>query len=210
MNYGKNINPLKDLCKLDRDIWVTASNTGIEEKEIRESLDFCAKVRDMVRGKKVLEVCSGHGLVGNILVKKYGCKQVTQVDLLDTKAGFRSIQDFNNNSRVYKELLNINEYEKMEDLEYDCVVGVHCCGDLTDAAIDIAINKKADIGVSPCCYHRVKSNNMKELFGSRGVDIIRCNKLFENGYTVSIRKMKSNITKMDKIIIGRKKDEERR
>ena len=40
---------------------------------------------------------------------------------------------------------------------HQCVVGLHACGDLTDNAIEAAINNQSAIIVSPCCYHAIDS-----------------------------------------------------
>lgn len=207
MNFGKKIDCMNDLCKTDRNIWVAAESARICEKEIKESFDFAYKIRRLVRHKNVLEVCCGHGLVGNILITKGWSKYVAQTDIHETKAHERLLMELNNNARIFFYMLDILKNQKeIDKLEFDIVIGVHCCGNLTDEALDIALRNNKEIAVVPCCYH--KSDEIEKrymhLFGNLGLDIHRTNRLIEKGYDVRLKTLKANITPMNRVIVGLK------
>ena len=208
LNWSKAINPLTDLCKTDRNIWVTACTLGIREKEIRESFDFTDRVHELTKGKRVLEIGCGHGLVGSILIEKGYAKTVTMLDKRITKANSKIISALNNHTRLFFNLKDAADPSALENLEFDAVIGVHACGDLTDTLIDIAIRKGASVAVATCCMDKLRNPKMRkylQIYGELGVEIKRVQKLMDAGYEVSVRSLKSSITPKNRIIMGKKK-----
>lgn len=208
MNWGKKINPNTDLCYTDMRIWKNAINLcSVSEKEVRESFNFVEVIKKKIQsGNIVLELCCGHGLIGQILIQKHLVKSVIQICNIETKS--HQLLELINNSFSDIYFYNWDIYEKENEIlkfDYDAVIACHACGGLTDKVIDFAIKKDKNIFVCPCCYHY---NLPKELvkiysqFGSNGVNIYRISKLMLSGYNTSVRELKSNITPLNKVIIG--------
>ena len=206
-NWAEDINPMKDLCKTDRDIWIAAMASRIKMKEIRESFDFAHRIRKFLKKKNsVLEVCCGHGLVSNILVEKGWIGYTYQIDIQETKGHERLLSMLNNSHRIFFYERNLYDLDFVKELDIDGIIGVHCCGSLTDLVIQIAILKNIDIAVVPCCYGKVKRDNrtrrIRGLFGDIGVDAIRTSRLMEQDYSVKLKKLNESITPMNNLIIG--------
>lgn len=206
-NWAEDINPMKDLCKTDRDIWIAAMASRIKMKEIRESFDFACRIRKFLKRKNsVLEVCCGHGLVSNILVEKGWVGYTYQIDIQETKGHERLLSVLNNSHRIFFYERNLYDLDFVKELDIDGIIGVHCCGSLTDLVIQIAILKNIDVAVVPCCYGKVKKDNrtkrIRGLFGDAGVDAIRSSRLLEQAYSVNLKKLNESITPMNNLIIG--------
>lgn len=45
--------------------------------------------------------------------------------------------------------------DKIQDLHISLGIGLHCCGMLTDIAIDMCISQMASFVISPCCYGQI-------------------------------------------------------
>jgi hypothetical protein len=98
----------------------------------------------------------------------------------------------------------IDNIDEIIEMDFDSVVSMHACGELTDLAIDIAIKKNAASISCPCCYH-FTSNPIKRVFWKNRRDVmdgIRCNKLIEAGYDVRIKTLNPGISPMNRIIAG--------
>jgi len=194
-----------NLCRSDRSIWSRALLAGISHKEILESYDFVKRIHKLTKFKNVMEVCSGHGLVGHILTEKNLARTVYQIDKLNSKSRNRVENSFLNQHRVY--YLNKDLYNNFDDLlnlPVDIIIGVYCCGDLTDQSIRLAIAKEVPVAVVPCCYYGSRFIGcFLHLNGEAGVDIARAHKLSEHSYEVSFKYLKENITPKNRIIIGR-------
>lgn len=49
---------------------------------------------------------------------------------------------------------SLDEYAKRGE-SFDLIVGLHCCGLLTDAVLSLALSRRAAVCVVPCCYGQV-------------------------------------------------------
>ena len=207
-NWAMNVDPMKDLCRTDRNIWIAALASHIKLKEIRESFDFAHRIRKFLKNKNsILEVCCGHGLVSNILIEKEWINYVYQIDIRETKGHDKLLSTLNNSHRIFFYERNLYDLDFVEKLDIDAIIGVHCCGSLTDLVIQIATLKNIDIAVVPCCYGKSKGKRNKKirgLFGDAGLDAIRAAKLLEQDYSVNIRKLNESITPMNRILLGSK------
>jgi predicted RNA methylase len=192
-----------------RNVWSYAFQSGIREKEIREAFDFVQRIDSLTKGKNVLELCSGHGLIGHLLAMK-GAKSVRQVDRLDSKSRGNLERYLKNYTRViYDNIDFIVNKDEILTWDFDIVVSMHACGNLTDEVIDIAMKKGADIASCPCCYHGSKvmksmSAAAHHLGKPLAVDAFRLGKLANAGYDVSMKLLEISISPCNHIIVGKK------
>lgn len=184
----------------------------LDEKEIRESFDFVKHVSKYIdvrnqfqfKKRKVLEIGSGHGYIGLILLEMGSASLVHQVDVNNTTA--HQILETYNDRLIFHQMNVWKNRDFLYDLSYDIIIGCHLCGTLTDFAIDLAIEKGVNVAVVPCCYTSRRGMEQKiiRLLGKRdGNDFLRCQKLLKAGYDVKIRELDETITPMNTIIIAR-------
>jgi len=203
----------------NRDLFSLALSCHIPLKEILESLDFADRIKKYVsvrnqcqfKKRKVLEIGCGHGFIGYTLLFKKLASLVYQIDIKETKSHKRLTRHGNEHCKmIFYEGNVYDELDYLLNLDFDIIIGCHLCGNLTDFAIDLSIKTNTDIAVCPCCYGKKKSRGnekrIRELFGSESIDVYRCIKLLEEGYNVTNKFLNKTITPMNRIIIGRKKN----
>ena len=190
-----------------RHAWSYSDTSHVRDKEIRESLDFVARIDDLAHHRKVLELCSGHGLIGQLLGIK-DTVSVRQACLTDCKSRGFLEGYFNNYGKVLFDQIDIlKEHDEILAWDFGLVIAMHACGNLTDAAIDIAIEKGADIAICPCCYHKAKvARQMASLARAIGkpmaCDSFRLARMAAAGYNVTLRKLNISISPCNNILIG--------
>jgi len=89
-------------------------------------------------------------------------------------------------------------------IEAKSIVGIHCCGDLTDFAIRLAVNKKIPIAIMTCCHGKVITNTEPCTVGMNAdksvysikemIDLNRAAWLSNQDYYVTLKKIKDGIT----------------
>lgn len=181
-------------------------------KEVLESFEFFACVRNRVRCQSVADLCCGHGLVG-ILFAMFQ-RDVQHVCLLDkvrppsfdlVLAAAQAVAPWIENKIKYVQAPLKQTLEHVE--AGTAILGVHACGVRTDKCIDHAISLRSTVALLPCCRrHRLHPSPecLKNILGADvAIDVDRTYRLHAAGYHVRWDRISPTITKMNRILIGR-------
>ena len=187
---------------------VVAEAECLPRKELFESWEVANRVRRRVRGRPILELAAGHGLVAWLLL------------LLDpTAPGARCVDRRKPPSAERLEAALTARWPRLTgkvrwhegDLRRvtaspaELVVSVHACGVLTDRVLDAALAARAAVAVLPCCHNlRVGDTGGLEAWmdGALAVDITRALRLRAAGYRISLLKIAEEITPQNRLLIG--------
>jgi hypothetical protein len=206
MNYVKySTERLMEIpSRFTRLVWSYAAQSHVRDKEIWESFDFVSRIRRITRGKRVLEACCGHGLVGHLLALN-GARSVRQFDIRETRS-HALLQTYFLRSPVMFDTVDVRKQkDEVLSWDFDVVVGMHCCGDLSDIIVDIATKKGAALCICPCCYHGARmapamAASMNAFPKPLAVDAVRVATLALRGYAVTMKKLNISISTCNDII----------
>ena len=180
----------------------------LPRKELFEAWEVARRVRRRFRGGRVVDLCAGHGLLGQILL------------LLDESSPDALIADrlLPPSSRTLHAAI-VREWPRLanrctfleaaiDDVAIgpdDVVVSVHACGALTDRVIARASAARARLAVMPCC-HDLDSADTGDLAGwidgPLAVDVTRALTLRASGWRVWTQTIPSDITPHNRLLMG--------
>ena len=180
-------------------------------KELVESLEFYSCVRKRLRGKRVVDLCCGHGLTGSL----FGIfdDRVQQVTLLDRELPKVAGIVHEGVMEAFPELEGrITHVQKKVQRAADLVdedtvlTAVHACGSRTDHCLDLAVKKRVPIAVLPCCYTGTGRNSPATLRENLGVplaaDVERTYRLEAEGFKVVWDSLPESLTPMNRVLIA--------
>ena len=180
----------------------------LPRKEFFEAWETAKRVRRVMRGGPVLELAAGHGLLSIILILlDDSTPAATCVDIEKPLSHGRLLQVF---ERRWPRLTGRIKYleqpiERTMATRDMLVVSVHACGVLTDQVLDLAMAAGSRVAVLPCC-HDLKQCDMGSLRGwmdgPLAVDATRAARLKNNGYQVQTKKIPSEITPKNRLLLG--------
>lgn len=184
---------------------------AIPFKEVLESFEFYACVRNRVRATSVADLCCGHGLVGIVFAMFE--RTVERVLLIDkvrpasfdlVLAAATEVAPWVTQKIQFVECELKNARDHLEPGE--SIVGVHACGERTDTCIDHAIELRGSVAVLPCCRHHAPYPSppclKQELGGDLAIDVDRTYRLHGAGYRVKWDSIPASITPMNRVLIG--------
>jgi hypothetical protein len=131
----------------------------LPRKELFESWEMARRVRRIVRGRRVVDLCGGHGVLSELML------------LLDDSSPCALVVDTNvppSAARVHEALLeawprlqgrvvfHVSHLDTVRIDAGDIVVSSHACGNLTDRVLERAAEARASVAVLPCCHEKVK------------------------------------------------------
>lgn len=180
-------------------------------KEVLESFEFFACVRNRIRSKSVADLCCGHGLVG-ILFAMFQ-RDVEHVCLLDkvrpksfdlVLGAAQSVAPWTEAKVKYVEAQLKQTPRHLE--AGTAILGVHACGARTDKCIEHAISLRSPIALLPCCRrHRLHDSPecLKNVLGADvAIDVDRTYRLHAAGFRVRWDQISPQITEMNRVLIG--------
>jgi hypothetical protein len=180
----------------------------LPRKELFEAWEVARRVRRRFRGGRIVDLCAGHGLLGQImLLLDDSSPEVLVVDhrlpaSSSTLAGVLASAWPRLSGRVtLKEI-------PLEDValgEGDLVLSVHACGALTDRVIDLAVTARARVAVLPCCHDldRAQTGTLTGwLNGPLAVDVLRATKLRALGWQVWTQTIPETITPHNRLLMA--------
>ncbi len=180
-------------------------------KEVLESFEFYACVRNHLRSKSVADLCCGHGLVG-ILFAMFE-RDVERVCLLDKTrpssfdrvlAAAQAVAPWTEEKVEYIEAPLKKTLQHVEP--GTTILGVHACGKRTDTCIEHAIELGGSVALLPCCRrHRLHPSPdcLKQVLGADvAVDVDRTYRLHNAGYRVRWDEISPLITTKNRVLVG--------
>jgi hypothetical protein len=187
---------------------VVAEAECLPRKELFESWEVANRVRRRVRGRPILELAAGHGLVAWLLL------------LLDpTAPGARCVdRRMPRSAERLEAALTVRwprlagkvrweegDLRRVTATRADLVVSVHACGVLTDRVLDATLAAGAAVAVLPCC-HNLRAGDTAGLEawmdGALAVDAMSALRLRGAGYRVFLLKIPEAITSQNRLLIG--------
>lgn len=210
---GRNTTPYFQGDTLaDRLVRELAQERALPIKEVVEAFEFFAVVRKYLRRTPtIVDLCSGHGLAG-ILFAVFE-RRTEEVVLCDRRRP-------PNFDLVWRACLEVAPWieAKVRYVEGpldqtrkslapgSAVLGVHACGTLTDACLDIARELGGPVAVMPCCRANAKNvapEGLRQALGEDvAYDVERTYSLERNGYRVRWREIPAAVTPMNRVLIA--------
>jgi len=180
----------------------------LPRKELFESWETARRVRRLLRGGRVVDLCGGHGLLAQILL------------LLDDSSPSAVVADAAlpaSHARVHAAIAdawprladrvsfvqaNIEDVDVRRD---DLVVSIHACGALTDRVLARAASARARVAVVGCCHDRdtCDTGNLDGwLDAAMAIDTMRAARLSREGYRVWTQTIPAVITPQNRLLIA--------
>ncbi len=180
----------------------------LPRKEFYESWEVARRVRRRFRGKRIVDLACGHGLLAQILmILDNSSPQALAVDLHLPKSAdaltAALCQDWPRlEGRIQLVEADLMKVELQPD---DLVVSAHACGALTDKILDRAVTAGATVAVLPCC-HDLKNADLGGLQGwldgPLAVDVHRVFRLRSQGYNVITQQIPGDITPKNRLLMA--------
>ncbi len=180
-------------------------------KEVLESFEFFACVRNRIKSTSVADLCCGHGLVGILFAMLQ--RDVEQVVLLDKRrpgsfdlvlSAAQAVAPWTADKVKYVEAPLKQALNHISP--GTAILGVHACGARTDKCIEHAISLRSPIALLPCCRrHRSHESPecLKNVLGADvAIDVDRTYRLHAAGYRVRWDKISPLITDMNRVLLG--------
>lgn len=180
----------------------------LPRKELYETWEMARRVRRRVRGGRVVDLGAGHGLLAQLMV------------LLDASSSGAVAVDTSwppSSGRLHAALVRqwpqlagrvtfvTGELQDVQLRSTDVVVSCHACGQLTDRVLASATAMRASVAVLPCC-HDFGSGDTGRLEGwldrALAIDVMRANRLAEQGYRIWTQDIPGDITPKNRLLIG--------
>lgn len=180
----------------------------LPRKELYEAWEVARRVRRRFRGRRIVDLACGHGLLAQMLI------------LLDDSSPEAVAVD----QRIPKSAATLNAslceaWPRLQgrvrfiqaDLRAvplsreDLVVSAHACGGLTDLILDGAVEVGACVAVLPCC-HDLKGADLGGLEGwldgPMAMDATRVARLRVQGYRVFTQVIPGDITPKNRLLMA--------
>jgi hypothetical protein len=180
----------------------------LPRKELYESWEVARRVRRRVRGRRVVELAAGHGLVSHLLLLLDDSSPSALA--VDAKAVPSAAKLAAALASRWPRLEGRVEH-RVGDLGRvpvgagDLVVSVHACGALSDLVLERATRARAHVALLPCC-HDARTCDPGGLLGflplPLAVDATRVARLRAAGYDVVTQTIPEEITPHNRLILG--------
>jgi hypothetical protein len=180
----------------------------LPRKELFEAWEVARRVRRRFRGGRVVDLCAGHGLLGQIML----LLDDTSADvLIADRALPPSCSTLTSAfAAEWPKLLGRvtaleGPLERIDLHEGDVAVSVHACGALTDAVIDAATGARARLAVMPCCHDLDCADTgglTGWMDGPLAIDTVRAAKLRARGWEVWTQTIPATITPHNRLLIA--------
>ena len=172
----------------------------------------------MREGRVVVYLCCGHGLTGFLFavfdrkIEKVICTDIKRTKGFDlVLTALKEVAPWITEKVEFwqEDLLELVRQKNKRFPHRSSILGIHCCGELTDVAINLAILLEGNFAIMPCCYGKLLPKSqpkiIKRVFGRAvAIDVARTEKLHEEGYDVNWTVIPRIISDKNRIIIGKK------
>lgn len=180
----------------------------LPRKELFESWEVARRVRRRFRGGRVVDLCGGHGLLGQIMLllddSSPGALIVDRV-LPPSSVTLSAVMNAEwprLGSRVVFAEASLTDVALRAE---DVVVSIHACGALTDAVLNMAIAAGSRVAVMPCCHDLDTADTgalTGWLDGPVAVDVVRATRLGALGWHVWTQTIPADITPHHRLLMA--------
>ncbi|NTW85081.1 MAG: methyltransferase [Holophagaceae bacterium] len=180
----------------------------LPRKELFEAWEVARRVRRRFRGRRVVDLACGHGLLAQILLLlDDSSPEALAVDLRLPKSAATLAATLGEAwprlaGRVQFLETDLNNIPLASE---DLVVSAHACGGLTDQILARAVEARATVAVLPCC-HDLKTGDLGGLEGwldgPLAMDATRVAWLRTQGYQVHTQLIPGDITPKNRLLLA--------
>jgi SAM-dependent methyltransferase len=180
----------------------------LPRKELYEAWEVARRVRRRFRGKRVVDLACGHGLLAQVLLLlDDSSPEALAVDQRIPKSAAALEASL---CEAWPRLQGRVRYLEtdLRDVPLhrgDLVVSAHACGGLTDVILERAVQAGACVAVLPCC-HDLKHSDLGGLEGwldgPLAIDATRAARLRFQGYRVSTQVIPGDISPKNRLLIA--------
>jgi hypothetical protein len=180
----------------------------LPRKELFEAWEVGRRVRRRFRGGRIVDLCAGHGLLGQILLLLDDSSPGVLIADRSLPASAATLARAlaaewpRLEGRVTFQQLPIADVDLDDD---DVVVSIHACGALTDAVIAAALAARARVAVMPCCHNLGTADAgglTGWLEGALAVDVVRAANLRVRGWKVWTQTIPREITPHHRLLLA--------
>ncbi len=180
----------------------------LPRKELYEAWEVARRTRRHLRGGRVVDLCGGHGLLGQVMLLLDDSSPSVLVADPAVPASAATLQ-----AAMLEDWLRLEgrvafHPVRIEDVPLepsDVVVSCHACGALTDQVLARAVSVRARVAVLPCC-HDAATCDAGPLEGwmdlAMAIDAMRAVQLESQGYHVRTQTIPAEITPKNRLLIG--------
>jgi SAM-dependent methyltransferase len=180
----------------------------LPRKELYEAWEVARRVRRRFRGRRIIDLACGHGLLAQILLLlDDSSPEAWAVDQRLPKSAeslANSLGEAWPRLRGRVQFLEADLRELPLDRE-DLVVSAHACGVLTDLILSRAMAVGARVAVLPCC-HDLRTGDLGGLEGwmegPLAMDAARVARLRGQGYRVFTQRIPEDITPKYRLLLA--------
>jgi hypothetical protein len=184
----------------------------IVRKELFETWAMALHVHDHFQAiQRITDIAAGHGLLSWALLLLNAERTVVCIDRRMPKAAEKLRTVFSNRWPNLEDRWDYVEgkLEFIEPSPSTLLVGVHCCGTLSDKVVDLSIKGNAPLALVPCCHTarflskeqrqeiKIQSYTLADL-----IDQHRAQKLKEAGFDVVEGSIPKAFTPKNRIILA--------
>ncbi len=180
----------------------------LPRKELYEAWEVARRVRRRFRGRRIVDLACGHGLLAQLLLL-----------LDDTSPKAWAVDLRIPRSAALLETALSQAWPRLEGRTHfveadlrgvalfpdDLIVSAHACGGLTDLILDRAMEARARVAVLPCC-HDLKLGDLGGLEGwmdgPLAMDATRASRLRAGGYRVFTQVIPGDITPKNRLLMA--------
>ena len=176
--------------------------------ELYEAWEVARRVRRRFRGRRILDLACGHGLLAQILLLlDDSSSEALAVDQRIPKSAATLDASL---SEAWPRLQGRIRFVEADlgDVALhreDLVVSAHACGGLTDLILERAVEAGACVAVLPCC-HDLRHSDLGSLEGwlegPLAVDATRAARLRFQGYRVFTQVIPGDITPKNRLLMA--------
>jgi len=180
----------------------------LPRKELYEAWEVARRVRRRFRGRRIVDLACGHGLLAQILLLlDNSSPEALAVDLSIPKSAATLAASLSEawprlQGRVHFLETDLRNVPLHPD---DLVVSAHACGGLTDLVLERAAGVGACVAVLPCC-HNLKGADLGGLEGwlegPLAMDATRVARLRGQGYRVFTQVIPGDITPKNRLLLA--------
>ena len=180
----------------------------LPRKELYESWELARRVRRRLRGRRIVEMAAGHGLVSLILLLlDDSSPNAIAVDVRIPDSALKLRHAFASQWPRLKGRIELRQdsLKVVSVSKDDVIVSAHACGLLTDLVLDSAIAARANVAVLPCCQSEAKCDTgglLGWVDAALAIDVTRAHRLRDAGYQVITQTIPENITPKNRLLIG--------
>ena len=180
----------------------------LPRKELYEAWETARRVRRRLRGRVVVDMAAGHGLLAwTLLLLDDTSPRAVCVDPNRPPSAGRLEQTLVQRwPRLRDRVTYLEQSLETAPLDGDgLAVSVHGCGPLTDRVLDCALAVRAPLAVLPCC-HDLRACDTGHLDGwldgPLAVDVTRAARLRNAGYRVLTQTIPDDVTPMNRLLMA--------